>query len=169
MIFSDFHNKMWKILKEIGIPDHLTFLLRNLYTGQEAIVRTRHEQQTGPQKEKEYIKAVYCHPAYLTYMQSTSWEMLGWRKHKLESRLLGEICRWHHPYGKKWRGTQKPLDESERGEWKSWLKAQHLENKDHGIWSHHFMANRWGHSETVADFILGGLQNHCRWWLQPWN
>ena len=49
------------------------------------------EQQTGSNWEKEYIKAVYCHPAYLTYMQSTSWEMLGWKKHKLETRLLGEI------------------------------------------------------------------------------
>ena len=49
------------------------------------------EQQTGSQKEKEYIKAVYCHPAYLTYMQSTSWETLGWTKHKLESKLLREI------------------------------------------------------------------------------
>ena len=49
------------------------------------------EQQTGSKSGKEYVKAVYCHPAYLTYMQSTSWEMLGWMKHKLESRLLGEI------------------------------------------------------------------------------
>ena len=49
------------------------------------------EQQTGSNKEKEYVKAVYCHPAYLTYMQSTSWETLDWKKHKLESRLLGEI------------------------------------------------------------------------------
>ena len=49
------------------------------------------EQQTGSKQEKEYVKAVYCNPAYLTYMQSTSWEMLGWSKHKLESRLLGEI------------------------------------------------------------------------------
>ena len=49
------------------------------------------EQWTGPKLGKEYIKAVYCHPAYLTYMQSTTWEMLGWRKHKLESRLPGEI------------------------------------------------------------------------------
>ena len=47
------------------------------------------EQQTGSKQEKEYVKAVYCHPAYLTYMQSTSWEMLGWMKHNLESRLLG--------------------------------------------------------------------------------
>ena len=49
------------------------------------------EKQTGSKPGKEYIKAVYCHPGYLTYMQSTSWEMLGWKKHKLESRLLGEI------------------------------------------------------------------------------
>ena len=48
------------------------------------------EQQTGSKLEKEYIKDIYCHPAYLTYMQSTSWEMLGWRKHKLESRLPGK-------------------------------------------------------------------------------
>ena len=66
------HNKLWKILKEVGIPDHLTCLLRNLYAGQEATVRTVHGQQTGSKQEKEYVKAVYCHPAYLTSMQSTS-------------------------------------------------------------------------------------------------
>ena len=49
------------------------------------------EQHTGSKEEKEYVKAVYCHPAYLIYVQSTSWEMLGWKKHKLESRLPGEI------------------------------------------------------------------------------
>ena len=49
------------------------------------------EQQTGSKLGKEYVKTVYCHPAYLTYMQSTSCEMLDWMKHKLESRLLGEI------------------------------------------------------------------------------
>ena len=67
-------NKLWKILKEMGIPDHLICLLRNLYAGQ---VRKQQleldmEQQTGSKQEKEYIKAVYCHPTYLTYMQSTS-------------------------------------------------------------------------------------------------
>ena len=66
------HNKLWKILKEMGIPDHLTCLLRDLYAGQEATVRTGHEQQTVSKQEKEYVKAVYCDPAYLTYMQSTS-------------------------------------------------------------------------------------------------
>ena len=67
------HNKLWKILKEMGIPDHLICLLRNLYAGQEATVRTGHETTDWFQKKKkEYVKAVYCHPAYLTYMQSTS-------------------------------------------------------------------------------------------------
>ena len=84
------HNKLWKIL-EVGIPDHLTCLLKNLYADQEATVRTGMEQQTGSKLGNEYVKAVYCHPAYLTYMQSTSWETLGWMKHKLESRMPGEI------------------------------------------------------------------------------
>ena len=58
------------------------------------------------------------------------------------------------PYGGKCRGTKKVLDESERGKWKSWLKAQHSESEDHGIQSHHFMGNRWGNSETMSDFIF---------------
>ena len=77
------HNKLWKILKEKGISDHLICLLRNLYAGQKAIRRIL--QQTGSKLGREYIKAVYCHPAYSTYMQSTSWKMPGWTKHKLES------------------------------------------------------------------------------------
>ena len=60
------HNKLWKIPKEMGIPDHLTCLLRNLYAGQEATVRTGHGTIHWFQKEKEYVKAVYYYPAYLT-------------------------------------------------------------------------------------------------------
>ena len=75
----------------MGLPDHLTCLLRNLYAGQEATARIGHGKWTGSKLGKEYVKAVYCHPAYLTYMQSTSCKMLGWKKHKLESRLPGEI------------------------------------------------------------------------------
>ena len=67
-----------KFLKEIGITDHLTCLLRNLYAGQEATVRTGHGTTDWFQISKEYIKVVYCHPAYLTYMQSTLCEMPGW-------------------------------------------------------------------------------------------
>jgi len=75
----------------MGVPDHLTCLLRNLYVTQEATVRSYMEQLTGSKLGKEYYKAVYCHPAYLTYMQSTSCEVQGWMNPKLESRLPGEI------------------------------------------------------------------------------
>ena len=78
-------------LKEMGIPDHFTCLLRNLYAGQEATIITGHVTWSGAKLGKEYIKAVYCHPGYLTYMQSTSCKMLGCMKHKLESRSPGEI------------------------------------------------------------------------------
>ena len=80
------HNKLWKILKDI-----LTCLLRNLCAGQEATVRTGQGTQTGSKLRKEYVKAVYCHPANLTYKQSMSCKMLAWMKNKLESGLSGEI------------------------------------------------------------------------------
>ena len=85
------HNKLWKILKEMGIPDYLTCLLRNLYAGQKQQLELDMEQQSGSKSWKEYIRAVYCHADYLTYMQSALWDMLGWMKHKLESRFPGEI------------------------------------------------------------------------------
>ena len=74
------HNKLWKILQEMGIPDHLTCLLRNLYAGQKQQSEQDMEQRTGSKLGKEYIKTVYCHPAYLTYMQNTARETLGWMK-----------------------------------------------------------------------------------------
>ena len=60
------HKKLWKILREMGIPDHLTCLLRNLYAARKQQLELDMEQQTGSKKEKEYVKDVYCHPAYLT-------------------------------------------------------------------------------------------------------
>ena len=79
-----------KFFKEMGLPDHLTCLLRNLYIHQE-VTEPDMEQWTGSKLGKKSIKAEYCHPAYLTYMQSTSYEMPDWVNHKLESRLPGEI------------------------------------------------------------------------------
>ena len=134
------HDKLWKILQEMGVPDHLTCLLRNLYADQEAtssvglyaIQEPDMEQWTGSKLGKEEDKTVYCHPVSLTYMQSTSCEMLGWMKHKLESRLLEkyqqpQICRWYNTNGRKWRGT--------RASWWRWkrrvkklLKTQHSNN-----------------------------------------
>src|SRR5574337_1038998 len=100
---------MWKILKEMGILDHLTCLLRNMQVKKQQLELDM-EQQTGSKSGREYVKAVYCHPAYLTYMQSTSCEMLCWMKHKLESRLLGEISitsdmQITPPYGRKQRAS----------------------------------------------------------------
>ena len=71
------HSKLWKILKDMGILDHRMCLLRNLYAAQEATVRTRHGRSDWFQIGKDYVKAVYFHPAYLAYKQIISSEMLG--------------------------------------------------------------------------------------------
>ena len=116
------------------------------------------EQQTGSNLGKEYIKAVYCHQAFLTDMQSTSFKMLGWMKHKLESRLPGEISYpddttlMAESEEKLKSFLMKVKEESE----KNWLKTQHSKNSDHGIWSHHFMVNDGETMETVTDFIFLG-------------
>ena len=97
-----------------------SFLLGNLYAGQEATVRTRHGTLDVSKLGKEYVKDIYCHLAYLTYIQSTPCEMLGSVTHKLDSRLPQEISitsdmQMTQFDGRKLR-TKKPLDESERGE-----------------------------------------------------
>ena len=144
----------------------------DLYSNQKQQLELDMEQWTGSKLRKGYIKAVYCHPAYLTYVQSTSYKMTSWINHKLKSRLLGEISktsdmRMTPPLWQKAKRTKDPLDEAERGEWKSWLKTEYSKNEDHSTWSHHFTANRWGNSGNSGWLYFGGLQNHCRWWLQP--
>ena len=85
------HSKLWKILKEVEYqttwPASGVICMQIRKQQLELDV----EQQTGSESGKEYFKAVFCHPAYLTYTQNTSWEMPGWMKHQLEWRLLGEI------------------------------------------------------------------------------
>ena len=85
------HNKLWKILKEMGIPGHLTFFWDTCMQVKKQQLELYMEQLIGSKLGKEYDKAVYCHPAYLTSMRSTSSEMPGWMNHRLESRWLGEI------------------------------------------------------------------------------
>ena len=75
----------------MGMPDHLTCLLEICMQVMRQQLELDMEQQTGSKSGKEYVKEVYYHPAYLTYMQNTSWKMLGWMKHKLVSRFPGEI------------------------------------------------------------------------------
>ena len=122
------HNKLWKIRKEMGIPDRLTCLLRNLYAGLEGTVGTVHGTTDWLQIGKG-VRQGCLFNLYAEYIM----RMLFWMKPKLESRLPGEIsitqiCRWYHPYGRKWRKTKEPLDESEIRQLKCWLKAQHSEN-----------------------------------------
>ena len=134
------------------------------------------EQQTGSKLEKEYVKAVYCHPAYLTYMQSISCEMPGWMKEgqagiKTAGRNINNL---------RYADDTTLMAESEE-ELKSLLKKVKEERDKVGlklnIQKTQIMASgpiiSWeidGETvETASDFILGGLQNHCKWWLQPWN
>ena len=92
------------------------------------------EQWTGSKLGKASLKAVYCHSDYLIYMQSTSWEIPDWMKHKLESRLPGQISitsdtQMIPPLWQKAKRIKELLDESERGEWKSWLNTKHSKMK----------------------------------------
>ena len=84
-------NKLWKIIKEMGYQTTWPASWEICMQVRKQQWELDMEQQTGSKQGKEYIKVVYCHPDYLTYMQSTSCKMLGWRKHKLELRLRGEI------------------------------------------------------------------------------
>ena len=127
------HNKLWKILKEMGITYHVTCLLRNVYAGQESTVRTRHGKKDWFKIGKGVGQNYILSPCLFNFYANTSCEMQGWMKHKLEARLLGEISitvdmQWHHPYGRKQRQTKEPLDECERIVWKIWLKTHHSEN-----------------------------------------
>ena len=142
------HNQLWKILKEMGIPDHLTFLLRNLYAGQEATVRTGQGTtdwfQIGKGVCQGCILSPYLFNVYVDYIM---------RNARLEEAPAGIKIAGGNINNLRYADDttlmaerEEPLDESERGERKSWLKAQHSENEDQGIRSHHFMANRWGNN-----------------------
>ena len=128
------------------------------------------KQQTGSKLGKEYVKSIYCHPAYLTYMQSTSCEMLGWINHKLESRL---------PCGRNINNLRYADDTILTAESEEELKNLLMKLKEKSekvalklnIKKTKIMASglitSWRIDEetveTVSDLIFGGLQNHCRW------
>ena len=127
------------------------------------------EQQTDSKQKKEYIRAVYCHPAYLTYMQSTSWETLGWNQ-SIAGRIINNL---------RYADDTTVMAESEE-QLKSLLMKVKEESEKVGlklnILKTKIMASGpitswqiYGETmETVTDYF-SGLQNHCRWWLQPWN
>ena len=132
------HNKLWKILKVMGIPNHLTCLLRNLYAGQEATVRSEHEATYWFQIGKEVFQRCILSPClfnlYVEYiMQNVGLdEVQAGIKIAREISVTSDMQMTPH-LRQKQRGTVEPLDESERGKRKSWLKSQHSGNSDHGI------------------------------------
>ena len=110
------HNEPWKIFKEMELPDHL---LRNLYAGQEATVRTRHGIMDWFKIGKGVRQGCILSPClfnlYVKYIsEMPSWISTSWNQDCREKYQEPQICRWHHPYGRKWRGTKEPLDEGER-------------------------------------------------------
>ena len=126
------------------------------------------EQQTGSKSGKKYVKAVYCHPAYLTYAEYIM------RNAGLEETQAGIKIAKRNINNLRYADDTTLMAESEE-ELKSFLmkvkvesekvglKAQHSENEHHGIWSHHFMGNRWGNSGNSVRLYFFRLQNHCRW------
>ena len=107
----------------MGIPDHLTWLLRNLYAGQEATLRTRHGTIDWFQIEKGVCQGYILSPCWFNFCAEDIWEMsagwnTSWNQDCWEKYQQSQICRWHYPYGRKRRRTKEPLDESEGGEWK---------------------------------------------------
>ena len=132
------HNKLWKILQQMGIPDHLSSLLRNLYEGQETTVSnedgTMNWFKTGKRVCQGCILPLCLFNLHTEYIHMKCQAGWSWSCNQdCWEKYQSQICRWHQPNGRKWRGTKEPLDESERGEWKHWLKAQHSKNEDHGI------------------------------------
>ena len=154
------HNKLWKILKEMGIPDHLTCLLRNPYAGQEATLRTGHGTtdwfQIGKGVHQGCILSPCLFNLYAEYIR---------RNTGLEETQAGIKIAGRNINNLRYADDTTLMAESKE-ELKSLLMKVKVEsekvglNEDHGIRSHHFMGNRWGNS---VRFYFSGLQNHCRW------
>ena len=115
------HNEVWKILKEMGIPDHLSYLLRNLYAGQEAKVRTGHETIDWFKIGKEVWQSCILSPCLLNLYVEYIMRNTGLEESQAGIKIARnyqqpQICRWCHSNGRKWRGTKEILDEGERGQ-----------------------------------------------------
>ena len=162
------HNKLWKILGEMGIPDHLTCLLRNLYAGQEATVRIGYGTTDWFQIGKGLRQGCILSPCLLNLYAEYITRNAG-----LEEAQAGIKIARRNISNLRYAADTILMAESEE-ELKSLLMkvkvenekvgtAQHSENEDHGIRSHHVMGNRWGNSGNSVRLYFCGLQNHCRW------
>jgi len=147
------HNKLWEILKEMGIPDHLTCLLRNLYAGQEATVRTGHGTTDWLQIGKEICQGCILPPCLFNFYTEYIMRNAG-----LEEAQAGIKIAGRNINNLRYADDTTLMAESEE-ELKSLLmkvKMESSENKDHGIWSHHFMGNRRGNSGNTVRLYFGG-------------
>ena len=163
------HNKLWKILREVRIPDHLTCLLRNLYAGQEATVRTGHGTtdwfQIGKGVRQGYILSPCLFNLYAEYIMRNA----GLEEAQAGIKIAGRIIK-NLRYRDDTTLTAESEEElksllmkvKEKSE-KVGLKINIQKTKDHGIRSHHFMGNGWENSGNSVRLYVLGLQNHCRW------
>ena len=117
------HNKFWKSLKEIGISDHFTYLLRNLYADQETW-KNGLVQNWDRNTTMLYIVTLFN--LFAEYIRKNSQaELKSWNQDYQEKYQQPQICTWYHSHSRKWRGTKESFDEGERREWKSWLRTEH--------------------------------------------
>ena len=156
-------------MKEMGIPDHLICLLRNLYAGQEATLRTGHGTTDWFQIQKGVCQGCILSPCLFSLYSEYIMRNAG-----LEETQAGIKIAARNTNNLRYAADTTLMAESEEelkrllmkvkeASKKSWLKAQRSENEDHGIQSHHFMANRWGNGGNGGRLYVLGLQNHCRW------
>ena len=153
------------LLKEMGILDRLTCLLRNLRAGQEATVRTGHGTTDWFQIGKGVRQGCILSPCLFNFYAEYLMRNAG-----LEEAQAGMKIAGRNTKNLRYADDTTLMAESEeelksllikvKEESRKWLKTQHSENEDHGIWSHHFMGNRWGNSVRL---YFWGLQNSCRW------
>ena len=148
-----------KLFKEMGIPDHLTCLLRNLYEGQEETVRTLYGTTNWFRIENGCLLSSCLFNLNAEHiMQNAGLDEVQTRWNQdCQEKYQPQICRWHHSNGRKQKGTKESLDEGEGGEWKSQLKTEQSKNEDHVIQSHYFMVNRRGKGGSCNGFSLLGL------------
>ena len=151
----------------MGTPDHLTCLLRNLYAGQEATVRTGHGTTDWFQIGKAVCQGCILSPCLFNLYAEYIMRNAGLEETQAGIKIARTLNNLR--YADDISLTAESEEELEsllmkvKEESEGWLKAQHSENKDHGMQSHHFMGNRWGNSGNSVRLYFGGLQNHCRW------
>ena len=160
------HNKLWQILKEVGIPDYLTCLLRNLYAGQEATVRTEHGTTDWSQIRKGvhqgYILSPCLFNLYAEYIMQNARLDESQAGNKIAGRYINNLKYGDDTTLMAESKELKSLSMKVKRRVKSWLKTQHSESEDCGIRSHYFMANSWGNNGNSVRLYFGKLSNHCR-------